>query len=130
MKNKTIISKLQQALEKQDNLELAVLVGSQAENRAHPGSDWDIAIQWKRELITFENLASTETLRRELANVLDVEESMVDLINLPSAGLAMRALVAENGIPLKGENSLEWNHFLGRTWRELEMYEWEKQHAS
>ncbi len=54
---------------------------------------------------------------------------MVDLINLPNAGLAMRALVAENGIPLKGEDSLEWNYFLSRIWRELEMYEWEKQHA-
>ena len=130
MKNKAIILKLQQVLEKQANLELAVLVGSQAENRAHSGSDWDVAIQWKRELSTFENLGSSETLRRELARVLKLEESMVDLINLPSAGLAMRALVAENGIPLKGEDSLEWNHFLSRTWRELEMYEWEKQHAS
>ncbi len=45
MKNKAIILKLQQALDKQANLELAVFVGSQAENRAHPGSDWDIAIQ-------------------------------------------------------------------------------------
>ena len=42
----------------------------------------------------------------------------------------MRALVAEEGIPLIGEDNLAWNHFLGRLWRELEVYEWEKQHAA
>jgi len=125
-----MILKLQQALETQQNLELAVLVGSQAEGRARAESDWDIAIQWKKNLSTLENLSSTETLRRYLAKTLDIEEDLVDLINIPNTGLAMRALVAENGIPLKGENSLAWNHFLGRTWRELEYYEWEKQHAS
>lgn len=125
-----MISKLRQALANEKNLELAVLVGSQATNRAHPRSDWDIAIQWKRELTIMENLASTETLRRKLAGTLGVEETMVDLIHLPGAKLAMRALVAEEGIPLKGEDDLVWNHFLSRTWRDLEDYEWDKQHAS
>lgn len=124
-----IFAKLQHALEAQPDLELAVLVGSQAEGRARPESDWDIAIQWKREMTLLDNLANTETLRRLLATELGVEESQVDLIDLPGARLAMRALVAEDGVPLKGEDSLAWNHFLGRTWRELEAYEWEKQHA-
>ena len=52
------------------------------------------------------------------------------MIDLPRAGLAMRALVAEEGISLKGEDSLAWNHFLGRVWRELEDYEWDKEHAA
>jgi len=121
---------LQKALEGIEALELAVLVGSRAEKTAHPASDWDIAIQWKRELTTLENLANTETLRRHLAKTLAIEESLIDLINLPNTGLAMRVLVAEKGVPLKGENSLAWNHFLSRAWRELETYEWEKQHAS
>jgi len=42
----------------------------------------------------------------------------------------MRAVVAEEGIPLKGEDQIVWNHFLGRVWRELEDFEWEKQHAA
>ena len=125
-----MLPKLQQVLEVQPDLELAVLVGSRAEGRARPESDWDIAIQWKRELSMLENLANTETLRRLLATTLGLAEDRVDLINLPGAGLAMRALVAEDGVPLKGEDSLAWNHFLGRTWRELEAYEWEKQHAA
>jgi len=124
------ISKLRRMLETEANLDLAVLVGSQAEGRARPESDWDIAIQWKRGMPLLENLACTETLRRQLATALGVEEGRVDLIDIPSARLAMRALVAEAGVPLKGEDSLAWNHFLSRVWRELEAYEWEKQHAA
>ena len=121
---------IKKVLQKQPDIELAVLVGSQADGRAHPESDWDIAIQWKHEMTMLDNLANTETLRRELALALKLEEDKVDLIDLPRAGLAMRALVAEEGIPLKGEDSLAWNHFLGRVWRELEDYEWDKEHAA
>ena len=124
------ISNIKQVLQTQAELELAVLIGSRAEGRAHPESDWDIAIQWNREMSMLDNLANTETLRRKLAVALEVGEELVDLIDLPRAGLAMRALVAEDGITLKGEDTLAWNHFLGRVWRELESYEWEKQHAA
>ena len=124
------ISTIQQVLQAQTGLELAVLVGSRADGRAHSESDWDIAIQWKREITMLDNLANTETLRRKLAAALDVGEELIDLIDLPRAGLTMRALVAEEGVELKGEDSLAWNHFLGRVWRELEAYEWEKQHAA
>jgi predicted nucleotidyltransferase len=121
---------IQRVLQTHTELEFAVLVGSRADGRAQPESDWDIAIQWKREISMLDNLANTETLRRNLAAALGVAEDRVDLIDLPRAGLAMRALVAEEGIPLIGEDNLAWNHFLGRLWRELEVYEWEKQHAA
>jgi len=121
---------IQHVLEMQPELELAVLVGSQANGQARSESDWDIAIQWKREMTMLDNLSNTETLRRELAAALKLTEDKVDLIDLPRAGLAMRALVAEEGISLKGEDSLAWNHFLGRVWRELEDYEWDKEHAA
>lgn len=121
---------IQQILENQPELELAVLVGSQANGRATSESDWDIAIQWKHETTMLENLSKTETLRRELAVALKLTENKVDLIDLPRAGFAMRALVAEEGLSLKGEDSLAWNHFLARVWRELEYYEWDKEHAA
>ena len=124
------ISTIQQVLQAQAGLELAVLVGSRADGRAHSESDWDIAIQWQREITMLDNLANTETLRRTLAAALAVGEDRIDLIDLPRVGLTMRALVAEEGIALIGEDSLAWNHFLGRVWRELEAYEWEKQHAA
>ncbi len=44
--------------------------------------------------------------------------------------VGFRNVVAEDGVLLKGEDSLAWNHFLSRVWRELEDYEWEKQHAA
>lgn len=123
-------SLIKEILEKKTELELAILVGSQANGRAHSESDWDIAIQWKRDMTMLDNLSNTETLRRELAQALKLAEDKVDLIDLPRAGLAMRALVAEEGISLKGEDNLAWNHFLGRVWRELEDYEWDKEHAA
>ncbi len=125
-----VFPELQQVLDMQPDIELAILVGSQAEGRARPESDWDIAIQWKRDISLLDNLAKTEILRRLLATALAVEEDRIDLIDLPGARLAMRAVVAEDGVPLKGEDSLAWNHFLGRTWRELEAWEWEKQYAA
>lgn len=124
------ISAIKQVLQAQPELELAVLVGSQANGRAHAGSDWDVAIQWNRQMSTIDNLANTETLRRKLATVVGETEDFIDLIDMPRAGLAMRALVAEEGIVLKGEDSLPWNHFLARVWRELEDFEWEKLYAA
>jgi hypothetical protein len=54
----------------------------------------------------------------------------IDLIELRRANLAMRAEVAETGVPLKGEETLEWARFLTRTWRELEGFYWEQDHAA
>ncbi len=74
------ISKIRQILDTYAELELAILVGSRAEDRARPESDWDITIQWKREISLVENLASTEGLRHELA--VGVGEDGIDLRNL------------------------------------------------
>lgn len=75
-------------------------------------------------------LAQTETLRRELARFLRIMPDDVDLVDLPSARLAMRAVVAEEGVELKGDNTLPWSHFLLRTWAELEDFYWSRQHAA
>ncbi len=122
--------RLREFLAGQPTLELAILVGSRVTGRTHIGSDWDIAIQWPVEQAWFNTLAQTETLRRELAGVLGVAEEQIDLIDLPRARLAMRAEVAGRGLPLKGEDSLAWNHFLARTWRELEDFDWEQARAA
>lgn len=75
-------------------------------------------------------LAQTETLRRELARFLRIMPDEVDLVDLPSARLAMRAVAAEEGVELKGDNTLPWSHFLLRTWAELEDFYWSRQHAA
>ncbi|MDU0457459.1 MAG: nucleotidyltransferase domain-containing protein [Geobacteraceae bacterium] len=112
------------------DLELAILIGSRATGTARLDSDWDIAIQWKRGISFVQQLADTEQLRRNLARRLGVSEQAIDLIDLPAAGLTMRAVVAEEGSPLKGGDSLAWHRFLQRTWRELEEQYWESTYAA
>jgi predicted nucleotidyltransferase len=114
----------------QPELEFAVLIGSRATGEATETSDWDIALQWAPGLALWAVLGQTETLRRRLATVLGVGDAAVDLIDLHRANLAMRASVAEEGLPLCGQDTLAWSHFLTRTWRELEDFYWHKQHAA
>ncbi len=123
---------LRQGLLKIPQLELAILIGSQTSGKAHANSDWDIAIRWHRqpEVSIITTLAQTETLRRTLAQLLKVTEDKIDLIDLTNARLTMRAVVAEEGIVLKGEESLAWHYFLQRTWRELEEYYWNQCYAA
>jgi predicted nucleotidyltransferase len=112
------------------DIELAVLIGSRAQGVAQRGSDWDIALRWDRHIAPLERLGRTETLRRMLARSLEVAEDKIDLIDLATARLAMRAVAAEEGVVLKGEDSLAWSHFLLRTWRDLEDFYWEQAHAT
>jgi len=111
-------------------LELAILIGSQASGTAQSDSDWDIAIQWGRGMTFTEQLAITEQLRKTISDALGVSQQLVDLIDLPVARFAMRAVVAEEGVVLKGEDSLAWHRFLQRTWRELEEQYWEQLYAA
>lgn len=122
--------KLRAVLARQPQLDFAVLVGSRASGRDHARSDWDIAVRWAYKLDLWTVLGLTETLRQQLAEVLEVTPDQVDLIDLRQANLAMRATVAQDGKVLHGEGSLTWLHFLQRTWRELEDWEWEQRHAA
>lgn len=119
-----------QLLQNEPDIAFAVLIGSQASHTARPGSDWDIAVQWVAQLDWITVLGKTETLRRKMAEAMGVALEKIDLIELRHANLAMRADVAETGLPLKGEETLEWARFLTRTWRELEDFYWEKSHAA
>ena len=123
---------LRQCLLQIPQLELAILIGSQSSGKVHTNSDWDIAIRWHRqpEINVISILAQTETLRRTLARLLKVTEDKVDLIDLTNARLTMRAVVAEEGIVLKGEDTLAWHYFLQRTWRELEEFYWNQCYAA
>lgn len=113
-----------------DDLDFAVLIGSRAREDAHSGSDWDIAIQWKEDNVPgLEVLSRNERLRSELAQRLGCEPDDVDIIDLKRANLTMRAVVAEEGIPLAGENDLPWMRFLSRTWRDLEHWYLEQEYA-
>lgn len=121
---------LAKILGEQPELQFAVLVGSRATGVVHAQSDWDIALQWSPQLDWLTILSKTEILRNTLAVAMHIAPSAIDLIELRRANLAMRASVAEEGLPLAGQASLAWMHFLQRTWRELEYFYWEKRHAA
>jgi predicted nucleotidyltransferase len=108
----------------------ALLIGSRADGLARADSDWDIAVWVPREISGLNRLSLLETLRMEMAQSLDISPAKVDVIDLPYAGLAMRAVVANEGILLKQDDGSFYNRFLTRTWRELEEFQWESAHAA
>ena len=124
------LDELKRVFSGKPDLAFAVLVGSRADGSAHAESDWDIAVFWDASIDWMALVASHESLRRDVARALKVSEECIDLIDLSRANLTMRANVAENGIVLKGEECLDWVHFLNRTWRELEFFYWEQSHAA
>lgn len=112
------------------DLELAVLIGSQADGTATPRSDWDIAVLWERHITGLARLQYMETLKQKIADVIAIHKDQIDLIDIVSARLAMRAVIAEEGIVLKGEETLAWSHYLTQTWGKLEDYYWRLSHAA
>lgn len=128
--NTVLIHKLSEVLHNHPYLVFSILIGSRATGTAHDGSDWDIAVQWSHQTEWLTVLAETETLRRKLAQAIGTADEAIDLIDLRRANLAMRASVAEEGLPLSGDDSPAWAQFLRRTWRDLEDFYWDKQHAA
>lgn len=124
------LQNIQGVLASEPDLELAVLIGSRQSGGATSASDWDFAVQWQRDLDFTEVLAANERLRHRLAGALGVAGDRIDLIDLPQARLAIRAVVAEEGRLLQGDGSRAWSRFLTRTWRELEDWAWESEHAA
>jgi uncharacterized protein len=124
------LSTIKDVLQTFPNLELSVLIGSQAKGNATPQSDWDIALRWQNNINSLLILQQTEILKQEIADALHIHKDQIDFIDMTKARLAMRAVIAEEGIILKGEDTLPWSHFLTQTWAELEDYYWRQNHAA
>jgi predicted nucleotidyltransferase len=125
-----LLSQLITALAQVPELELAVLLGSQANGSATAQSDWDIAIRWVNGTLPADQLALEAKLVQLIAQTLAIHPDKIDLIQLIAAKLAMREVVANQGVPLKGEQTLAWFHFLTQTWAEVEDFYWRKNHAA
>lgn len=121
---------LKKLLQSLPELELAILIGSQALGNAMPASDWDIAVRWEKHIQGSARLQYMEILRQKIADAMKIHKDQIDLIDMTSARLAMRAAIAEEGILLKGEGTLAWSHYLLQTWAELEDYYWRQRHAA
>lgn len=130
MQENIVIEQLSQFFAPQENIELALLIGSRAHNQAHKESDWDFAVQWRRDIPWGDVLEHAETLRAALAKYLRTTQDQIDIVDIPTARLAMRAVIAEEGVLLKGDNTLPWSRFLLRTWGDLEDFYWAKNHAA
>ena len=124
------IEALKHLLQAYPHLELAILVGSRALNTVTLHSDWDIAIRWEKGINNLALLEQAEELKQKIAKAITTHPDQIDLIDITTARLAMRAVIAEEGVILKGEDTLAWSHFLTQTWAELEDYYWRKQHAA
>ena len=121
---------LKKMLQTIPDLELAILIGSQAGGMATGQSDWDIAVRWKKPIKGLASLEHAENLKQQIAAAINIHKDQIDLVDMTSARLAMRAVIAEEGIILKGEDTLAWSHYLTQTWGELEDYYWRKNHAA
>jgi predicted nucleotidyltransferase len=117
---------IKKTLNNEEDLEIAVLIGSRANGSYSDHSDWDIAIQWNRCLDMMTKLGRTEVLRHKISKLPILKEPKIDLIDMIDAGLAMRSEIASNGVVLTGEDTPAWSRFLTRTWRELEEFYWDK----
>ena len=124
------IDELSNFLSDHPDLAFSMLIGSRATGTAHDGSDSDIALHWSPELDRITALAETKTLRHKIATALQTAAAGFDLIDPRRANLAMRASVAEEELPLSGDDSPVWARFLVRIRRDLQDFFWEKQHAA
>lgn len=125
-----IIESLRSLLRSIPEIELAILIGSRTQESAGNSSDWDIAIRWKKNISGLARLDQTEHLKNLIFTQVGISKDQIDIIDMAAIRLAMRAVIAEEGVILKGENTLAWNHFLTQTWGELEDYYWRQQHAA
>jgi predicted nucleotidyltransferase len=121
---------VRQCLRQHPQVKFAVLIGSRADATSRPDSDWDIAVFTEPALSPLDKLALLSDLQCELAQVMGTAPEKIDLVDLNRAGLTMREVVANKGIPLTGDDSAPWFVFLQRTWRELEYLQWERDYAA
>ncbi len=130
----TPMDTLKQTLQNDPDMIFAVLIGSRAMNTNQDNSDWDIAIQWRQELDFLTKLERIETLRHNLAEQLHTIIDKIDLIDITTTRLAMRAEIADHGVLLAGDNTPcrgvtscsapggNWKNFIGTGTMQFEVY--------
>lgn len=114
------MARISQVLAEDPQVIFACLVGSRAEGRARPDSDWDIAVWSDPAMTPWHRHAGLCSIQNAVASALKVGDNAVDVIDLNAAGLAMRLEVANRGVLLKQDGASVFNRFLVRVWREQE----------
>lgn len=110
------IKQLKDYFKKHEDVVMAFLFGSQAKERAHAGSDWDIAVYFKpegwrieRETQDRDFFEARQNMRSELSGILKTDS--VDLVVLNQAYMPVAAS-ALNGIPLVIKNRRIYIEFM------------------
>ena len=105
---------------------LAFLFGSHA-REDKTARDWDFAVQWAETSgAGWDDFGRLEKLRVALAQWLKCDVSKVDIVDLARAPLAICVTVAEEGLPLKGEDKLSIFRFYQKCWSMQEEFHWRK----
>ncbi|MCC5808505.1 MAG: hypothetical protein JJU00_19415 [Opitutales bacterium] len=120
---------LREFFSREPAVRLAFLFGSRA-RQAPDARDWDFAVLTAdTQRARAERLGRLEPLRRRLGTVLGCGGERIDLVDLRSASLGMLATVAEEGVLLKGGDTLDAFRFYQRAWSALEEFHFRKRHG-
>ncbi len=97
-----------------DDVVMAFLFGSRSNNRAHQGSDWDIAVYFKPldgrvEIEKDRDYPQEKRVRGDCVDILNVDNIDVVVLNRISAMLADTAI---RGIPLVIKDRRLWLEFM------------------
>lgn len=95
------IQKLKDYFEKREDIVMAFLFGSQAEGRAHEGSDWDVAVYFKPEVARVEweeqgrEYPSEDRVWSDCADMLETDRLDLIVLNRAPATIADAAIHGE-----------------------------------
>lgn len=106
------------------SIELAFLFGSRVKQQATAHSDWDFGVRWVKGMSTEDRWVARERLRAGLARILGVTDEGIDIVDLAACGLAIKATLVAEGIPIKGKDTLPLARFYQRVWAEQEEFYW------
>jgi predicted nucleotidyltransferase len=115
---------LEQFFYQQLNITFALLFGSRAKGFNQAESDWDFAIWFENQSDVMLRFLEKEELRQQLANLLKVNTDKVDIVDLQTASLSISSSIVEEGMVLKGDDSLALSLFYKRIWALEEDFYW------
>ncbi len=99
-----------------NEIEIAILFGSRANESYHENSDWDIAIYGRSPPKGLKYLEWKENIRIKLLRHFKWKENQLDLIDINKANVSLASSIIENMRILKGDDHLMLFKFLTRVW--------------
>jgi len=124
------INNLCEILNTRTDIKFSILFGSRARGTASEQSDWDVAVFFKDNSDTWENLGKKEEIRHQIAKTLTIDDQDIDLVDLNRSGLGINATVVDEGVILSEQDSLALAYYYQGIWSKLESFYWSLDHAA